>query len=432
MQIGEEKFSLLHTKVEDSSLGASKLYLFANDRMVQEYDIEKEIVDLDKNLYKENGYYYIGIVSGKYFDENVDASRTSFDIPDETDGDEISFRDIIEEAKTNIQDYLSDYLEKVSQEKTNRIQTYIHTQAPQFGHLLRYMPKDIAAIKPTVSDQKLDDELYKIKRRFDSDLKKENQEIIKSIEVGATTFDLYATKFKAQVEKISEANKAALADYVAHRKIILELLKCGIRANDFGKYSKEAYIHNLIYPMRRTSEEIEYYSHNLWLVDERMSYCDYISSDIPFDNDPKEERTDIMILDKPVALSDEKNTGKTYETIVILELKRPMRDDYTVADNPILQMLDYVDKLSSNSVTDKYKRPIRISENTQFYLYAICDLTNSLKKVAGTFDFVETPDKLGLYKYHDKKRAYIEIISFDKLVNDADKRNKILFDKLGI
>ena len=36
-----------------------------------------------------------------------------------------------------------------------------------------------------------------------------------------------------------------------------------------------------------------------------------------------------MILDKPVAVSDEPNTGREYETIVILELKKPMRNDYT-------------------------------------------------------------------------------------------------------
>lgn len=92
--------------------------------------------------------------------------------------------------------------------------------------------------------------------------------------------------------------------------------------------------------MRRTSDEIVYSSHNLWLIDERLSYSEYISSDIPFDNNPKEERTDVMILDSPVAVSDEDNSGKEYETIVILELKRPMRDDYTYAENPVDQCLN--------------------------------------------------------------------------------------------
>ena len=74
-----------------------------------------------------------------------------------------------------------------------------------------------------------------------------------------------------------------------------------------------------------------------------------------------------MILDSPVAVSDEDNSGKEYETIVILELKRPMRDDYTYAENPVDQMLEYVEKLSSNKVSDKNGRIIRVGENTQFY-----------------------------------------------------------------
>lgn len=63
--------------------------------------------------------------------------------------------------------------------------------------------------------------------------------------------------------------------------------------------------------------------------------CEYISSDIPFNNDPSEQRTDILFLDKPVALSDQDNSGKEYESIVIIELKRPMRDDYKPGENPI-------------------------------------------------------------------------------------------------
>ena len=184
--------------------------------------------------------------------------------------------------------------------------------------------------------------------------------------------------------------------------------------------------------MRRTSDEIEYQAHNLWLIDERLAYCEYVSSDIPFDNNPKEDRTDVMILDKPVAVSDEPNTGREYETIVILELKKPMRNDYTQAENPIIQMLGYVDKISSNEMKDKNGRLIKTGTNTQFYLYAVCDITSKLRKIAEDFDFIETPDKRGMYKYHAKKRAYIEILSFDKIIDDAGKRNRILFEKLGI
>lgn len=432
IEVGGEIFSLLNTKVEDSSVGGSKIFLYANDRMVKSIDLDKILVDLDKNIFDDEGYYYVGILTGKYLDDNVEMNRTSFDISESSSEGDISMDDIIAKAKEQVELYLSDYLEEVRDKKNERIKKYISDNAPQFGHLLKYMPESINAIKPTLTDAKLDEELYKIKRKFDVELKKENRDILDKIQVGAENLDSYEGKFKEQFEKISEANKAALAEYVSHRKIILELLKKGIKIKDDGKFNKESYIHNLIYPMRRISDEIEYETHNLWLIDERLAYCEYISSDIPFDNDPKEDRTDILMLDQPVALSDEDNTGREFGTIVILELKRPMRDDYGAGDNPIQQLLGYVDKLSTNKMTDKNGRPIRVGNNTQFYLYAICDLTPKLIKVADDHDFIETPDRLGMYKYHEKKRAYIEIISYDKLIIDSEKRNRVLFEKLGI
>lgn len=277
-KIGNENFSLLHTQIEDAAFGASKLYLYANDRMVQEVNLEKEIVDLDKNLFSAKGYYYAGILSGKFLDENVGTNRTSFEISDTAeDGSEISMDDIISNVAENVQIYLADYLSEVKGKKEERVRSYIKDEAPQYGHLLKYMREDVEAIKPYLPDCKLDDELYKIKRKFDNQLKKDNQDIIKTLEVGATSLDSYQEKFQKQFAKISEANKASLAEYVAHRKVILELLKKGIQSDDFGKYSKEAYIHNLIYPMRRTSDEIEYQAHNLWLIDERLAYCEYVS-----------------------------------------------------------------------------------------------------------------------------------------------------------
>ncbi len=350
--------------------------------MVKSIDLDKTLVDLDKNIFDDKGYYYVGILTGKYLDDNVEMNRTSFDISESSSEGDISMDDIIAKAKEQVELYLNDYLVEVRDKKNERIRKYISANAPQFGHLLKYMPESINAIKPTLTDAKLDEELYKIKRKFDVELKKENQDILDKIQVGAENLDSYEGKFKEQFEKISEANKAALAEYISHRKIILELLKKGIKLKDDGKFNKESYIHNLIYPMRRTSDEIGYEVHNLWLIDERLAYCEYISSDIPFDNDPKKDRTDILMLDQPVALSDEDNTGREFGTIVILELKRPMRDDYGAGDNPIQQLLGYVDKLSTNRMTDKNGRIIRVGNNTQFYLYAICDLTPKLIKVA--------------------------------------------------
>jgi hypothetical protein len=47
-------------------------------------------------------------------------------------------------------------------------------------------------------------------------------------------------------------------------------------------------------------------------------------------------------------------------------------------------------------------------------------------------DATRTSDGLGYFFYHKSYKAYVEIISFDRLVNAAKERNRAFFDKLGL
>ena len=38
--------------------------------------------------------------------------------------------------------------------------------------------------------------------------------------------------------------------------------------------------YNLIFPMKCSSDDIDYESHNLWLIDERLAYSSYVASDV--------------------------------------------------------------------------------------------------------------------------------------------------------
>lgn len=439
--ISDQAFELLHVKVTESKIDGNKLYLCAHNRLVETKDLEKYIVDLDKTIITRDGFCYIGVLRGQYLDDSVDMNRLSFTIPESgTIENTITMEQIITTSIQWVKEFLSEYLNPVAADKMEKIRNYVTETAPQFRHLLRFMPEQIEAIKPNIPDEKLDDELYRIKREFDRSVKKENDRIISQLKDGVISTDEYIRRFEQQIGKINSANSAALADYIAHRRVILDLFEFAIRQTDTDSYQKESFIHNLIYPMRKTSDDATYEEHNLWLIDEKLSYFSYISSDVPFNNSPKEQRTDIMLLDGaeklpldyPVAVSDEVNTGIEYNTVVIFELKKPMRNDYNPSSNPIQQLTDYVWKLKSNKSTDKNGRYIKVGDNTKFYLYAVCDITPTLERILSDRNYTPTTDRLGYFYYNDKLNAYFEVLSFDKIVNDAKKRNKILFDKLGL
>lgn len=43
-----------------------------------------------------------------------------------------------------------------------------------------------------------------------------------------------------------------------------------------------------------------------------------------------------------------------------------------------------------------------------------------------------TQDGLSYFGFNDARRVYIEVMSFDGLVNGASQRNRAFFDKLGL
>ena len=63
--------------------------------MVKPVNLDKTLVDLDKNIYDDKGFYYVGILTGKYLDDNVEMNRTSFDISETAGEDDISMDDIV-------------------------------------------------------------------------------------------------------------------------------------------------------------------------------------------------------------------------------------------------------------------------------------------------------------------------------------------------
>jgi hypothetical protein len=433
--ISNSIFHLLHVKIEEKAFPENnQLYLCANNRYVDSKKLETHIVDLDGQIFEQNGFWYVGILTSNYLDAHVDMSRLSFDIPDsEVDSImDISFDAIINESCLHIEKYLADYLLPIAEKKAKDIECYVTTTAPQYRHLLKYMPEDVAKIKPQLSKNNLDDELYKIKRKFDKNTKEEQKKLLKKVDSLSMSSKEYVQYFQQQIKKISDANSAMLAEYVIRRRVIIELLDKGLQRQEDGKFNKEKYIHGLIYPMQATSADTDYDTHNLWLIDEKLSYCNFISSDVSFDNDPKQERADILMLDSPVAVSDGQNDNSVYDTIIIFELKKPTLNNYTVSNNPIDQLYSYVEKIRMHKAKDKFHREIKVSESTKYYLYALCDITPKLLPLIERNGFTKTPDNAGYYAYNKTYNAYFEILSYDKIITDARKRNRVLFEKLGL
>jgi hypothetical protein len=214
-----------------------------------------------------------------------------------------------------------------------------------------------------------------------------------------------------------------------------------MRINNDGKYAKEDIVHDLIFPMRTTSDLVaDPDQNNLWLIDERLSYHMYLASDLKINqieklNDDSTERMDFFVLrefEVPHAFVD---SNRPFTSVTIIELKRPMRKDYKGADDekdPIWQVWRYVKRIRDGEVQDRNGEFIRVAPATPFYAFILCTLTPKMEELAMANQFIATPDGEGYFNYHPQYRVYTEIISYDKIINDAGNRNQVLFDKLNL
>lgn len=439
--IKQQEFTLLHIKMRVSAsyrsrtAPASKLFLCANNRSVEEEALNSPVLNgLDGWLREHHGFVYMGVLTGDYLDQNVEATRLSFTFPKSGENllFDISKEEILASAHRAIREFLADYIQEAQDDQHARVERYVTADAPQYRHLLEYAKDDIAAIKYGADDEAIDDALYKAKRKFDRQTATARAKLMRKLKNENVDSKDYQQEFMEVIQRASDANKAALADYVAHRRVILDLFERGLELDDSDRYEKESYLHELIYPMRASSDDTAYGAHNLWLIDERLTYSTYISSDLPFGGSHNEQRPDIMCLEQPVFMSTEENHGSTYDSIILFELKRPMRDDYTESDNPIKQLLDYADKIASNKAKDAKGRYIKVNEHTRMYLYAVCDITPTLSRILRSRNFTPTADGEGMFTYNGNYNAYIEVLPFEKILRDSRMRNKIFFRKLGI
>lgn len=438
--IGTDSFVLNLIEVF-AKTGTSKLHLCAHKRDVENDDLPKFIPNLAQRLEDTEGNEFIvrAYVSGAYLDSIVNQERTDLHFPKEKGSSalipEITEEKLVDKVCEIITEELGEYLNEIREEKLERFTKFINLDAPQYKPLLKYKSEIIDRIKPTVTNKTLEIELFKIQQDLELEVKSEGRHIfdqIKSVEDLAAFGDTYS-KYS---EKVTELGSAKLAQYIIYRKTILELLEHSLEIGDDDKYALENAVHQVIFPLRKTSDDVPFDKQNLWIIDERLAYHRYLSSDKAFSEitpitSESKDRADILIFNSPFAFVDANRPP--FQSVVIIEFKRPMRKEYSFDDdNPIEQVFGYIERIMEGKTTDNKGRPIQVSQNTPFYCYLICDLTPKIVSIAKKAGFTKTPDEQGYFGFNQNFNAYVEIIGFNKLLNDSKQRNQILFDKLQL
>lgn len=431
----EERFLVRIFRIYAPRNQKSRISLVAHRREVsgsalQKYvpEFEDDFCDTASDGEVDRGRNYIikAYVFGSYLDRNVSLERGGFEFQMETDlllG--IAQADIERNAASIAKEAVGSDITLRQERKRARVQSYVAEEAPWHRDILSNI--DLSAMPYKPSNEEIETRLQKEKFAQELQIKKDVGRLLRE-----SNFENVKESVLEIVSKISGTSRNDLIHYIALRRKILDIFGKSLEVDESGAYSSEGVVHDIIFPRRGDTEITSFEDHNLWIVDERLNFTTYVSSDLPL-REGNTERPDLLVYNRRVLF---RGDNEASNPIMVFEFKRPQRDDFVNAssqEDPVQQIVRYV-----NGIRDgKYKTPegrrILVAENTPFYGYVVCDLTPKVESwLRCEKDFKPMPDRLGWFQWRGNINLYVEVISWDKVLKDAKMRNQIFFHKLGI
>ena len=450
--VNEFPFKLISAKNYTPSNDKHMLHYCAHNREVFGDNLSNTIKGLTGKLFNDDGdFAYCGYITGELLDSNVNSERTDFAFSkpesemEETNSNEqlelesaetgksVTKQEIVNSITPIIIEFLKEELTAYNLQKKERIENYVYSKNPRYRSLIKHNYECIEKIPLTNDDNKLEIELFKQEQLYRLELKIEQKAILAE-NINDVVDSNYTEKCVSLLQKTSDMGKDDLADYIVHRKVMLEILEHALAYTDVEKkkYALEKKIHELIFPMTTTSDDIEYDRHNLWIIDEKLAYHYYLASDKPISaykdtESASSKEPDITIFEPAFALTGDPKDS-SMNNITIIEFKRPGRTDTECVD----QVIEYIELIREGKAKDKLGRILNEGggNTLRFNCYILCDIEPTMSKFLKRRGFKIPPDGVGYYWLHDDYNASIEVVPYNKLIKDSIRRNKILFDRL--
>ncbi|MFK4871897.1 ATP-binding protein [Novosphingobium sp. ZW T3_23] len=406
--------------------GAKHWCLYVGDgRVVKDEKIDNQ---LGVGYVGENGdCVYIGLVAGDYLSSHVNQERTNFTFSDS------DYRTLHASTVVAAKLHLAPYIDAVRAKQSETTLRVIR-ENPQFLAIANDVPAFVEEYLSlnAKSEEDIYLELARQRRRKQRETKREIRAL------SNTDGEDIDERVQKLASAINMDKKASLAEYVIKRKEILDLLDSSLAYADpqSRNYLREEIVHDLIIPIRSDGESLDYEDHNLWVLDDRLAFYSYLKSDKPFntfltDTESRREPDVAVVFDRSLAFDRE----GTDEPIVIVEFKRPGRTAYSHDDNPVTQVLEYVNIMRNGGAfkdrTGRIRKPIPLS--TRFICFVIADFTPKLlEMVSISIAQNKSADGEGYFGFSPIHNAVVEVLPYNKLLHDARLRNEAFFAKLGL
>ena len=420
-------------KVASSDLqGSHFVHFIAHDRTVHSQKIDGKL-GLKYFGANEDRVFH-AVLTGKFLDDNVNQERTKFQFEDA-----VLERIVNDVCAPHIEKFLVGPLQTLRQDQRTRVKAITESYpSVAFG--------DVDELQEKLPSGELNDDaifghLSRERYRRDQRQAEKIRAVLERLKEPTVDVDAFANAIEAAGKAIEEAEQKSLTEYIVRRKVVLDFIEILLeKVRDDTRdssYQREDILHSFICPMRVNTladgsrKVVAAASHDLWIIDERLTFAQYFSSDEEFHNlsdaVASEERPDVLIFDHVHGLRQTEDPSR----VLLVEFKRPGRTSYSADENPQHQVERYVRRLLEGGKLDVKGRPIKLKEDTVFYCFIVADIVGKMDD--WTYSWDRTADGRGrFYQPRSGFKGSIELISWDTLLNDARERNQAFFDRAGI
>lgn len=402
--------------------GNHQLHLVANGRTVTTRKIDG-LLGLGRFGEDAKAVYH-GCVQGDFLDERVNQERTNFNFS-EAVADEITkvcARIVSDEA-------LDEEVKAFDSSRLATMHEFLQNY-PSFGfasaeELLEKTPKN------AVKAEQFAQALIPTRIRRDAERDRRVQEVVNKLGTEEALSADFADLVREAADDVKAEEQRQLTEYVLRRKLVLDVMDLLIsrvrERTGQDDFHLEETLHQFICPMRVRGDDptrIETSDHDLWVVDERLTFATYFASDVPISNLVSEarstERPDVVIWDKIHGLGVEGEDP--LKRVLLIEFKKPGREDYSERYSPLNQISRYLNQLENGEIEGLNRQRVRVAPDCVFYCYVIADIVGPLDIHTSTWK--TTADGRGRWtELSGKFRGSIEVIEWRDLISDARARN---------
>jgi hypothetical protein len=413
------------TKIPKTQKFTSHCLLFsAADRIVgQPRELSNKLGAVHYTDKFNQKYIIVATVSGDVFETRLNDSRTSLDVSPK------AIEEIVGAVCEKIQDRETDQVQKIKAGQAERLNAALHENPILRLGLRGKTLGEYVALKPNNwGPEQFVQDLALSRYRNSGELRRQIAE-------AASNVESYAEKIQELASRIDAGKKEALAEYVIHRKSIIELIDAARKFGASEKRGSEDDVHSLIFRRFSDNADVEYFQHNLWLIDDALAFLPYVSSDRTTHGGSRQKGdkvTDLLFYDDTMVLGDEDGS-----TLTIVEFKRPSRNDYRFGpakSDPVTQVIDTLEKaVDAGGITRTDGSHMSFGNVSRRQAYIVADLTSSLIDVLRRHDFANDYNPRIWTRYRRDGGIFIQAFGYDTLVEMAKKRNqafsKVLLDE---